>query len=136
MEASARIYLTPCCAQKDSDLRGTGKKVTPDHLYTAAPTRQFMETCKRGNVKWAIFSDLYGVYFSQDEHEWYEKNPDTLTEAEFETLRKNFNEQLSTFSEIRFYCQPGDLHPFHRRLLSETTLAERVKMITDLSEIV
>ena len=131
-----RIYLTPCCAQKDPALRGTGKAVSPDQLYTATPTRRFMDTCKRGNVRWAIFSDLYGVWFPHVEHEWYEKDPDTLTEAEFETLRNNFDEQLSTFSEIRFYCHPGRLHPFHRRLLSETTLAEKVRMITHLSEIV
>ena len=95
-----------------------------------------MDRCKRGNVRWAIFSDLYGVWFPRVEHEWYEKDPDTLTEAEFETLRNNFDEQLSAFSEIRFYCQPRRLHPFHRLLLSETTLAEKVRMITHLSEIV
>jgi hypothetical protein len=130
-----RVYLTPCCAQKDPALQGSGKAVTPDKLYMATPTRQFMETCMRCNVSWAIFSDLYGVWFSQVTHEWYEKNPDTLTEAEYETLRKNFDEQLSIFSDIRFYHQPGQLHPFHHRLLRETTLAEKVSLFTHLSEI-
>ena len=130
-----RIYLTHCCAEKDPALRGTGKAVTPDHLYTATQTLEFMDWCKRGNFRWAIFSDLYGVWFSQVEHEWYEKDPSTLTEAEFQALRSNFDEQLATFSEIRFYY-PDSLHPFHRRLLGETTLAEKVKIITHLSEIV
>ena len=130
-----RIYLTYCSAQKDAALRGTGKAVTPDKLYTAAPIRRFMDRCKRGNVRWAIFSDLYGVWFPHIEHEWYEKDPDTLTEAEFETLRKNFDELLATFSEIHFYYHPGGLHPFHRRLLRETTLAEKVSLFTHLSEI-
>ena len=130
-----RIYLTHCCAEKDPALKDTGKAVTPDKLYMATPIRRFMDECKRCNVRWAIFSDLYGVWFPQVTHEWYEKNPDTLTEAEFEALRKNFDEQLSTFSEIRFYHEPGDLHPFHRRLLRETTLAEKVTLFTDLSEI-
>ena len=66
----------------------------------------------------------------------YRLDPDTLTEAEFETLLNNFDGQLSIFSEIRFYCHPAHLHPFHRRLLSDTTLAEKVGMITHLSEIV
>ena len=132
--AVVRVYLTHCCAGKDPALRGTGKAVTPDKLYSEQPIHQFMDACKRCSVRWAIFSDLYGVWFSDITHEWYEKDPDTLTETEFETLRKNFDEQLSTFSEIRFY-HPGDLHPFHRRLLRETTLAERISLFTDLSEI-
>jgi hypothetical protein len=94
-----------------------------------------MDKCKSSEVTWAIFSDLYGVWFSPVEHEWYEKNPDTLTEAEYETLRSNFDEQLATFSKIFFYY-PDEVHPFHRRLLDETALADRVKMITQLSEIV
>jgi hypothetical protein len=133
--AVVKIYLTHCCAEKDPALRGTGKAVTPDKLYTEVPIQRFMDACRRCDVRWAIFSDLYGVWFPGVTHEWYEKDPDTLTEAEFETLRKNFDEQLSTFSEIHFY-HPGSLHPFHRRLLRETILAEKVSLFTDLREIV
>lgn len=130
-----RIYLSPCCAEKEPALKGTGKAVTPDKLYTGTTVRRFMDECQRCNVRWAIFSDLYGVWFPQVPHQWYEKDPDMLTEAEFEALRKNFDEQLSTFSDIRFYNASGDLHPFHRRLLLETTLAEKVTLFTHLSEV-
>jgi hypothetical protein len=133
--ASVRIYLTHCCAEKDPLLRGTGEAVTSDKLYTATPTRRFMDECKRRNVRWAILSDRYGVWFPGVKHEWYEKDPDTLTEAEFEALRKDFDEQLAAFGEICFYHEPGSLHAFHRRLLRETTLAEKASLFTDLNEI-
>jgi len=68
-----RIYLTHRCAEKDPALRGTGEAVTPDKLYTDAPIQRFMAACKRCDVKWAIFSDLYGVWFPDVTHEWYEK---------------------------------------------------------------
>jgi len=54
-------------------LRGErpGEAVTPDKLYTDAPIQRFMAACKRCDVKWAIFSDLYGVWFPDVTHEWY-----------------------------------------------------------------
>ncbi len=32
-----RIYITHCGAKKDDSLKGTGRRVTPDLLYTATP---------------------------------------------------------------------------------------------------
>ena len=58
-----RVYLTHCSAKKDDALKNTSKKVTPDKFYTASPTRRFMNKCKEKSVDWAIFSDLYGVWF-------------------------------------------------------------------------
>ena len=37
-------------------------------------------------VNWAIFSDKYGVWFSNGLHEWYEKNPNKITEEEFNQI--------------------------------------------------
>ncbi|HZD36815.1 MAG TPA: hypothetical protein VE130_16540 [Nitrososphaeraceae archaeon] len=48
------------------------ERVTPDRLYTATPTQRFMNECKNKGVNWAILSDKYGIWFSQDLHEWYE----------------------------------------------------------------
>ena len=59
-----RIYITHCSAKKDSVLKNTKAKVTPDKLYTAAPTQRFINECKNKGVNWAIFSDKYGVWFS------------------------------------------------------------------------
>lgn len=75
-----KIYITHCSAKKDDSLKNTGRKVTPDKLYIATPTQRFMNKCKEKKVNWAIFSDLYGVWFPDIEHEWYEKDPDTVTE--------------------------------------------------------
>lgn len=41
-------------------------------------------------VEWAIFSDLYGVWFPDVEYEWYEKDPGTATEEEFSKLLEGF----------------------------------------------
>jgi hypothetical protein len=49
-----RIYVTHCSAKKDNSLKNTGKKVTPDKLYTATPLQRFMNKCKKRKVHWAI----------------------------------------------------------------------------------
>ena len=64
-----RIYVTHCSAKKDDSLKNTGKKVTPDKLYTATPTQRFMNKCKEKRTNWAIFSDKYSIWFPSEEHE-------------------------------------------------------------------
>jgi hypothetical protein len=131
-----RIYITHCSAKKDSALKGSGRRVTPDKLYTATPTRRFIEKCKRGKVNWAIFSDQFGIWFPQVEHEWYEKDPNTVTQGEFKRLVNNFEVQLKAFDEIWFYYNPGRFHLLYRRLLNETALREKVSRFTHLNDIV
>jgi len=131
-----RIYLTHCSAKKDNSLKHTGKKVTPDKLYTATPTQRFMNKCKEKEVKWAIFSDLYGVWFPNVEHEWYEKDPDTVTEQEFRNLLNDFNQELQSYDEIWFYYNTGRFHPLYKELLQETRLRNKVKRFTHIREIV
>jgi hypothetical protein len=70
------IYITHCSAKKAGRYRGTGETVTPDVLYTATPTQRFIGQCEASGVRWAIFSDLYGVWFPEVQHVWYEKDPD------------------------------------------------------------
>ena len=129
-----RIYITHCCARKDARLRNSSVRVTPDKLYTATTTRPFMEKCKATRVNWAIFSDQYGVWFPHVLHEWYEKNPDTVTDAEFHVLLRNFDDSLSNYDEILFYY-PGRFHPLHRRLVKETKLGGKLSLFSHLSEI-
>jgi len=130
-----RIYITHCSAKKDNLLKNTGRKVTPDKLYKATPTQRFMNKCKEKNVNWAIFSDLYGVWFPNIEHEWYEKDPDTVTEQEFRNLVKDFDQKLQNYDEVRFYYNPGRFHPLYKRLLQETRLKDKVKLFTHIREI-
>jgi len=130
-----RIYMTHCCAKKDDSLRYTGRRVTPDRLYMATPTQRFMDRCKEKQVNWAIFSDLYAVWFPDVEHEWYEKDPDTVTEEEFENLLDDFDDKLQKYDEIWFYYNPGRFHSLYERLLQETRLRDRVTRFTHIKEI-
>ena|SRR5207249_6837857 len=89
----ARIYLTHCAAKKDEALKGTGRRVTPDRLYTATPTQRFMRRCKEHGVRWAIFSDHYGVWFSDEQREWYGDDvgdPSPVSRPGFGTNRSRF----------------------------------------------
>lgn len=129
------IYITHCSAKKNHHLRITGEKVTPDLLYTATPTQRFMQKCKHLNIEWAIFSDQYGIWFSDEKNSWYEKNPNTVTEQEFDVLVENFNSKLAKYDKIYFYYNPGRFHSLYKRLLSMVNLKERIVFITHLSEI-
>ena len=134
-----RIYITHCAAKKNDSLKGTGRRVTPDLLYTARPTRWFMQRCKERGVRWAIFSDHYGVWFADEPREWYGDDvgdPNRVREPKFQELVKNFDERLQSCDEIYFYYNPGRFHPLYKRLLKDTKLRDRVVKITHLWDIV
>ena len=122
-----RIYITHCSKKKDDSLKNTGEKVPPDRLYTATPTKRFMQRCKDEGVKWAIFSDKYGVWFPNIKNEWYEKDPGKVTEQEFKNLLNDFDQKLRHFDEIWFYYNPSRFHPLYKRLLQETRLRNKVR---------
>jgi hypothetical protein len=129
------IYITHCSAKKNKDFKGTNHKVTPDLLYTATPIQRFMNKCKNKKINWAIFSDKYGVWFSHIPHEWYEKNPNKVTEQEFNELIRNFDTSLRQFDEVYFYCNPGRFHKLYKRLLESSELNSKIKLITHLHDI-
>lgn len=131
-----RIYVTHCSAKKDDSLKHTGKQVTPDKLYTATPTQRFIDRCKRMGVEWAIFSDLYGIWFPDEKHRWYNKHPDTVSEEEFNYLVRNFEEKLGNYDEIYFYHNPGRFHPLYRRLLNEVRIKDKICLFSHKSETV
>jgi hypothetical protein len=130
-----RVYITHCSAKKDNSLKNTGRKVTPDKLYKATPTQRFMNKCKQKGVNWAIFSDLYGVWFPGEKHEWYEKDPNVVTEQEFSGLVNDFDQKLRNYDEIWFYYNPGRFHSLYRRLLREINLKGKVRRFTHIDEI-
>lgn len=131
-----RIYITHCSATKDDSLRHTRKKVTPDKLYTATPTQRFINKCKGKQAQWAIFSDLYGVWLPNEEHEWYEKDPDTVTAQEFKELLKDFDKNLAEYDKIWFYYNPGRFHRLYKKLLQTTSLRHKVIQFTNIRHIV
>jgi hypothetical protein len=130
-----RIYLTHCCAKKDDELQNSGEKVTPDRLYVATPTKRFMKECKLKNAHWAIFSDKYGIWFPEEKHEWYEKDPDTVTPQEYNNLIEDFEQKLGGFKEIWFYHNPGRFHPLYERLLREVKVKGKITLFTHKNEI-
>ena len=130
-----KIYITHCSAKKDPSLKYSSKKVTPDRLYTATPTQRFMKKCKEKRVRWAILSDKYGVWFPNVRHEWYEKDPNTVTSTEYRNLIRNFQEKLSGYSEIWFYYNPGRFHPLYKQLLKEANVKSKIILFTHLSQI-
>jgi hypothetical protein len=130
-----RVYLTHCSAKKDDSLKGTNRKVPPDRLYTSKRTQRFMTRCKREGVEWAIFSDLYGVWFPYEKNGWYEKHPSRVSDAEFRVLLSDSDAKLSRYDEIWFYYHPARLHRLYRRLLEESALRGRITRFTHLRDI-
>ncbi len=131
-----RIYVTHCSGKKDDSLRGTGKMVTPDKLYTSERIQRFIKKCKEKGVEWAIFSDKYGIVFPDDEIAWYDKHPSKVKQEEFKFLVNNFIERLSGYDEIWFYYNPGRFHEVYRRLIEEVkSRGLNVKLFSHLSEI-
>ena len=136
LEIGLRIYLTHCAAKKNDRLCNSAVSVAPDELYAAAPIQRFIRTCHKRGVRWAILSDLYGVWFPEVKHRWYDKPPGSLTDVEFRALLKDFDRKLAGYSEILFYRNPGRFHCMYDRLLKETSLKRRVTLISHLDEIV
>lgn len=131
-----RIYVTYCSGKKDYSLRGTGKRVTPDKLYTSERIQRFIKKCKEKGVEWAIFSDKYGIVFPDDEIAWYDKHPIKVKPEEFKFLVNNFIERLSGYDEIWFYYNPGRFHELYKRLIKEVkSRGLNVKLFSHLSEI-
>lgn len=94
-----------------------------------------MNKCKNAKANWAIFSDKYGIWFSDIEHKWYEKDPNKVTDEEFNVLVQDFNTKLKDFDEIWFYYNPGRFHPIYKKLLVNNSLKDKIKMFTYISEI-
>lgn len=134
-----RVYVTHCSRKKNDLLRESGEEVTPDQLYTSRKTRAFMRRCLTQKVRWGIFSDYYGIWFYPERHAWYGDDvgdPSRVTEAKFQELLADFDTKLARFREICFYRHPTYFHPLYRRLLDESKLKARVKLISHVHEIV
>lgn len=127
--------MTHCSAKKDQSLTATHEKVTPDRLYTSRRIRVFMDTCKKKGVDWAIFSDLYGIWFPTVEHEWYEKSPDSVSDEEFRELVSDFDSKLREYDEIWFYYNPSRFHALYKKLVNVSRLRDRIRLFTHVANI-
>ena len=86
-------------------------------------------------MKWAIFSDNYGVVFPNQEIEWYDKHPNKVTDEEFKKLLRDFDQKLVAYDEIWFYYNPARFHRLYERLLNESKLRDRIRLFTHIKEI-
>lgn len=126
------IYVTHCSAKK----RKGKRPVRPDALYVSRRIQSFMRRCKEHGVKWAILSDLYGIWFPHIKHVWHDKPPSSVTVDEFDRLVIDFNRQLNRYKRIYFYYHPARFHNIYRRLLKTTRLRNRVTLIHRVSDII
>jgi len=130
-----RVYVTHCSGEKDDALRGTGREVAPEELYTSERFREFARACREAGVTWAVLSDLHGIWFADERRGWYEKAPETVTEAEFHALVESFDTRLADFDKVLFYHEPGRLHELYRRVVEASALKGRVEFFTDVAMI-
>jgi len=130
-----KIYVTHCTGIKDDSYRFSNAPLYPEQLYRSTPTQRFIARCKKAEVKWAIFSDKYGLWFPEIKKRWYDKHPDTVTEKQFAELLFGFDENLKDFSEIWFYNNPSWFHPLYQRIIAKSTLSLRINKFSHLKEI-
>ena len=128
-----RVFFTHCSAQKNDSLRDSGRAVAPDELYTSQRVQAFMDRCKAKKVRWAIFSDKYGMWFPEVRHPWYEFSPDEAL-PQFPDLLADFDEKMKGV-ELIYFC-PGvggpRLHGLYRGLVRQSRWKDRIKTISFL----
>lgn len=132
------LYITHCSRKKDDTLKNTGKKITPDKMYTATYLQRFIKRCKERKVKWTILSDKHDVVFSSDKIEWYNLSPDKVmkNERSKEELLQKAYLKLKKFDKVFFYYNPGRFHRLYRYLVDQLMLRKiNIKLITHLSDI-
>ena len=132
-----KIYITHCTSIKNDRYKETNEKVAPDILYIGTKIQRFINNCKKKKVKWAIFSDQYGVWFGNEKHEWYEKHPNHVTESEFEQLVSSAKEKRQN-QEVNFYgnYKSGYFHHLYRKLVDRLRKEGiNIKLISKFEEI-
>jgi hypothetical protein len=130
-----KIYITHCSAKKDGSFKNSDKLVYAYELYISPRIKAFFKKCKIERVDWAIFSDLYGLWFPDQKNKWYEKSPYDINEEEFKILRKKFDENLKEFDEIYFYVNPKRFHSLYKKLINLSVLNKKIKIIKSVKEI-
>lgn len=132
-----KIYITHCTSIKDNRYKGTNEKVSPDVLYIGKKIQRFISNCMKKNLKWAIFSDYYGVWFPYEKHEWYEKHPNLVTDSEFEQLVSSTKKKLKNYG-VYFYgnYKSHYFHPLYRKLVDRLSKEGiNIKLISKFEEI-
>ena len=111
-----KVYITHCSREKDPEYEKSGKKTTPDNLYTSPALQRFIKFCKENNHYWAICSTKYGFVGAYDLIKWYNRPPDRVTEEDYKVLIRGLVKSLSFFDEVYFLQRPEDTHSLFKRI--------------------
>jgi cytoplasmic iron level regulating protein YaaA (DUF328/UPF0246 family) len=106
-------------------------------MYTSRRIQEFIDTCKKVRAFWAIFSDLYGVWFPSEKYQYYDKSPDSVSKSEFFQLVQSAENVLKKY-HVYFYANENDpkFHKLYRDLINE--LRDRgikIEIFSDLQQI-
>jgi|WetSurMetagenome_2_1015567.scaffolds.fasta_scaffold29071_4 hypothetical protein len=134
------INITYCSKTKNDCFRDTSNEVTPSELYTGNRIQSFIKKCVDNEADWAIFSDKYGIWGpaieGQERNKWYDKAPEDVNEDEFKKLLIEFDNRLSSYDKILFYCKSElELDDLYKRLIKESKLKNRITLISNLNQI-
>jgi hypothetical protein len=110
-------WLFHCSAKKNADLKNGQARVTPISCI--------LPLLLNASLVSAETRELVGPFFPTSmahglqTHEWYEKNPNRVTEAEFNHIVREFNKSLREFDGIHFYHNPGRFHRLQKAIKRE-----------------
>lgn len=115
------LYITHCTNKKDHRLKVTKEKVTPDKLYIGDKITRFINCCNSQKVEWAIFSDLYGIWFPHERHEYYDKHPNEVSDEEFNKLLDDSEKKLKKYGRVYFYGNHRSpyFHRLYKKLITQ-----------------
>jgi hypothetical protein len=115
------LYITHCTNKKNPCLKDTGEKVPPDKLYIGDKITGFINRCNNQNVEWAIFSDLYGIWFPHERHKYYDKHPNEVSDEEFNKLLDDSEKKLKKYGRVYFYGNHRSprFHHLYKKLITQ-----------------
>ena len=71
-----------------------GDKTIPRNFYISKQNIQFYEWCEKYDIYYAILSDNYGLYLCDEEKEFYDVHPSSLTNEQFVKLAEIIKEKM------------------------------------------
>jgi len=104
----------------------------PSELYNSPRVQKFIIYCKQYNYTWAIFSDCYGLVFSNEKIRWYDKSPDCVTNREYESLLYMTLKKLTDYDVIFFYYNLDTYHLLYENLINDLKRFKNIVLLDKL----
>lgn len=126
-----QIFITYCSKRK-VEYEDSTFKYLPSELYISPRVQEFISHCSQHNHTWAIFSDYYGLVFANEKIEWYDKNPDCVTNKEYERLLYITLKKLTAYDEVFFYYNIDTYHTLYVNLVNDLKKFKTVVLLDRL----